>query len=452
MFTPPIARSKPKTSPAVSIARPVPKPAGPSAADRRSGPAFDSRSDFSTIPAFADESSRPSIPSRLEISAVDDPRERHAERVAEQVTGMPETQATGGRERRESSASVHDGLRSPGRPLEDATSSSMAARFGRDFSHVRVHTDAEAAHSARAVGALAYTVGRDIVFGEGEYAPGSPDGKRLLAHELAHVAQHSSQAQAVVSRKPGDQTEEKERAKLLTDFTDGAGLSDKIVGRIQSAMSAFSLSQLHAMQKSGLRFWPGDSLPPEFADRVKRKNISTPAEYLDAIHVIRMVENASTDAIRHEMAHSWDHARTGKVKPLGKLKDKEFEQAVQNPPPLLSATDEKRATLETQDGKSKAVKLTISDMLARYKQWKLREQSFDNPSTREGYSKSSPREFYAEGYSVFHSNNISSQGRLLYYAPELYELLESEAKHEGLDIPDRSKVEAEIKEQRLPPP
>jgi hypothetical protein len=65
----------------------------------------------------------------------------------------------------------------------------MDARFGHDFSEVRVHTGAHAADSARAVGASAYTVGRDIVFGAQRYAPGTHSGDELLAHELAHVIQ-----------------------------------------------------------------------------------------------------------------------------------------------------------------------------------------------------------------------------------------------------------------------
>ena len=65
----------------------------------------------------------------------------------------------------------------------------MEPRFGHDFSQVRVHTDARAAESARAVNALAYTVGRDVVFGTGQYMPGTMEGKRLMAHELTHVVQ-----------------------------------------------------------------------------------------------------------------------------------------------------------------------------------------------------------------------------------------------------------------------
>jgi hypothetical protein len=65
----------------------------------------------------------------------------------------------------------------------------MEARFGHDFSRVRVHSDAPAAESADAVQARAYTVGNDIVFGRGEYAPGTAKGRRLMAHELTHVVQ-----------------------------------------------------------------------------------------------------------------------------------------------------------------------------------------------------------------------------------------------------------------------
>jgi peptidoglycan/xylan/chitin deacetylase (PgdA/CDA1 family) len=84
---------------------------------------------------------------------------------------------------------VNGALRTPGRPLDPATRALMERRFGRSFGRVRVHTGAEAAASARAVAAQAYSVGDDVVFDTGRYAPGSPRGRGLLAHELAHVAQ-----------------------------------------------------------------------------------------------------------------------------------------------------------------------------------------------------------------------------------------------------------------------
>src|SRR5262249_43583700 len=70
-----------------------------------------------------------------------------------------------------------------------------------DFSRVRVHTDGKAAESARAVNALAYTVGADIVFAGGQYAPSTASGQRLLAHELAHVVQQSAGGAPTVQRQ-----------------------------------------------------------------------------------------------------------------------------------------------------------------------------------------------------------------------------------------------------------
>lgn len=88
-------------------------------------------------------------------------------------------------------ASVSSVLSRPGSALDSGTRSFMESRFGYDFSGVRVHHDSEAAGSARDVSANAYTVGSSIVFDQGKYQPHSPSGRRLLAHELAHVVQQS---------------------------------------------------------------------------------------------------------------------------------------------------------------------------------------------------------------------------------------------------------------------
>jgi hypothetical protein len=89
---------------------------------------------------------------------------------------------------------VHEVLRSSGQPLDAKARSFFEPRFDYDFSRVRLHTDAKAAESAQAVNALAYTVGRDIVFGGGQYAPGTIAGQRLLAHELTHSSQQGAVA------------------------------------------------------------------------------------------------------------------------------------------------------------------------------------------------------------------------------------------------------------------
>jgi hypothetical protein len=88
---------------------------------------------------------------------------------------------------------VQEVLRSPGQPLDARTRAYMESRFGHDFSQVRVHTDARAAQSAQSIDALAYTVGRSVVFGAGQYVPQAREGRRLLAHELTHVVQQGGQ-------------------------------------------------------------------------------------------------------------------------------------------------------------------------------------------------------------------------------------------------------------------
>lgn len=80
----------------------------------------------------------------------------------------------------------------PGRPLDTHSQRFFSARFGHDFSQVRLHADQQAAASAQAVDAHAYAVGNHVVFGAGRYAPETPAGQYLLAHELAHTLQQGA--------------------------------------------------------------------------------------------------------------------------------------------------------------------------------------------------------------------------------------------------------------------
>jgi hypothetical protein len=84
---------------------------------------------------------------------------------------------------------VHEVLHSIGKPLDAPARGYFEPRFNYDLGKVRIHDDEKAAESARSVGAVAYTVGNHLAFGKGEYAPHSASGRKLLAHELAHVLQ-----------------------------------------------------------------------------------------------------------------------------------------------------------------------------------------------------------------------------------------------------------------------
>lgn len=95
-------------------------------------------------------------------------------------------------QRDEEESPVRGVIQSAGAGLDAGTRADMEGRLGHDFGDVQVHTDAQAADSARSVQAHAYTVGNHVVFGEGNYQPSSDAGRRTLAHELTHVVQQRS--------------------------------------------------------------------------------------------------------------------------------------------------------------------------------------------------------------------------------------------------------------------
>jgi hypothetical protein len=141
---------------------------------------------------------------KLTIGVSNDPLEQEADRISDQVmaslghgtvsdapiriqrfTGSSSGQTA------EAPASVERVLASPGQPLETGLREEMEGRFGYDFSRVRIHTGGAAEQSARDVNANAYTVRNSVVFGVGRFTPETHKGRRLIAHELAHVAQQT---------------------------------------------------------------------------------------------------------------------------------------------------------------------------------------------------------------------------------------------------------------------
>lgn len=187
---------------------------------------FDSTSrfghDFSRIPIHAPAAG--AIQAKLAINKPGDEYEQEVDRISEQMVHMPEpqlqracacggscstcqeesqdheherlqTKRVGASDSRQTAVPsiVREVLRSPGQPLDRETRGFMEPRFGHDFSRVRVHTGAAAGQSAQGVNAHAYTVGHDIVFGVGRFAPETQEGRRLLAHELTHVVQQRQQ-------------------------------------------------------------------------------------------------------------------------------------------------------------------------------------------------------------------------------------------------------------------
>ncbi len=161
---------------------------------------------------------------QLAIGAVNDPLEHEADRIADQVLSRAAAAAAGtpplSIQRLISTtpsstldtapATVDAALASSGNPLEPGLRQDMEQRFGHDFSSVRLHTSGSADRSARDVNANAYTVGHNIVFAAGQFAPATHGGRRLLAHELTHVVQQS-QAPAAAATTLRRQTREPQR-------------------------------------------------------------------------------------------------------------------------------------------------------------------------------------------------------------------------------------------------
>lgn len=151
--------------------------------------------DLSQIPVVSP--SRVQVQARLKVNEAGDLHELEAERVADQVMRMPDAQVHRAEKGGVSHSAVPDSMSANrtgghGQPLPDAVRSFFEPRFGHDFRDVRIHADAHSAESANAIGARAYTLGRDIVFAQDEYKPHMQSGRHLLAHELTHVVQQSS--------------------------------------------------------------------------------------------------------------------------------------------------------------------------------------------------------------------------------------------------------------------
>ena len=115
-------------------------------------------------------------------------------------------------------AQIHS-LRGGGQPLGPATRAFMEPRFGQDFGNVRIHQGSTAETAAASLQARAFTLGCDVVFAEGEHDPKSESGKRLLAHELAHVVQQRGSVRA-----GSIQREEGSGASLAPPFRRGLGM------------------------------------------------------------------------------------------------------------------------------------------------------------------------------------------------------------------------------------
>jgi hypothetical protein len=177
---------------------------------------------------------------------------------------------------------ARQGLDSSAAPLDPATRSEMEASFGYDFGPVRLHTGGGAARSAKSLYARAYTVGRDIVFGAGAYAPGTPGGKRLLAHELAHVVQQRQAAATwqigIGARNSGLEREASTTADRAAAGQPAGALSGAATQSVQRAPVETATAETQTAEGQTEETQAGEASLKEIAATIARTMLRTSTE------------------------------------------------------------------------------------------------------------------------------------------------------------------------------
>jgi hypothetical protein len=274
---------------------------------RANGYAADHISPLVKSPADMDEDLSAWLQSRLPDDALDARQEHEAERAADRVAGSDpdgENRTAPGRRispahnaghRRPTSVggmpSKVKAALGPGQPLDAVTREFFEARFGHDFSSVRIHSGTMAERSARDIDADAYTIGQHIVFAEGRYSPRSREGRRLIAHELAHVTQSSGESR--VRRK--------KRAEA--DTPDITGLTEAGKAKLRD-----SIKRMTDAEKAELR------------DAISRMS----DDYADGI--LKKLETRTISAAERQTIAGWRNRitqalKSAKTRPQGEQRD-----------------------------------------------------------------------------------------------------------------------------------
>ncbi len=222
---------------------------------------------------------------------------------------------------------VHDVLRSPGQPLDAGVRATMENGFGHDFGAVRVHHDARAAGSARAVNALAYTVGQHVVFAPGTYNPATNPGRRLIAHELAHTIQQGAAGQAGglqarLEVAPVDDPLEAEADRLAASALSGTAAGGAAAPGAQAPISTPSTpSRLRVHRDPPTAGTPPPTPPPRVVyidanviDQISRGNVPAATQLKQLLS--QGVEVRIGQQAYNEMVHNPGIPRTGAANKL----------------------------------------------------------------------------------------------------------------------------------------
>jgi Domain of unknown function (DUF4157) len=242
------------------------------------------------------------VRAKLKVGGANDPEERLADRTADQVmAGRRATPcACGGacdeckndtvRRKEKAGHAVEGGASlSPvgGRPFDRASRSFFEPRLGRDLSHVQIHTGPQASAQARSIAAVAFTVSNDIVFGEGEYRPGTAHGDWLIAHELAHTMQQRPASEAPIIRRQTSEGQSNDKPPQTANNPDAGAPApprpdNPDAGPTSPIKSNQSTNELDEMR--GILMKPDqDYLLTQLRKKIAEEGASVPQDFLNQI-------------------------------------------------------------------------------------------------------------------------------------------------------------------------
>ncbi len=229
------------------------------------------------------------------------------------------------------------------------------------------------------------------------------------------------------------------------------GLDEKQRKKLDSAMRSLSTSELAALDKAGVRVWQGVDYPPEYAKAAMapRSPLSSTAAYHPGAKVLQLNPNStvSASAILHELGHAKDDMLDDPagLKPILEYGEKTRSQMLAKSAGVVSDSTKTFKTQSPNDaGKLKEKSMTISQMYDAYvarSDGYLKDDLFHSPTQRTTYARRNAQEFFGEAFAVFRGGDPSMQKKLLEQAPEIYFMLEADAKKNGAPVPDRKALE-----------
>ncbi|MFT3708578.1 MAG: hypothetical protein QM817_13080 [Archangium sp.] len=238
-------------------------------------------------------------------------------------------------------------------------------------------------------------------------------------------------------------TKKTKREELIDHITRGndPAIDAALRKKIESALKAVSDKELAQLDKTGFRIFVGREVPPDLKDAgLVGPKLKSPAHYTPGIKVMLLNPDKAptTSQIMHEVGHAKDDMMNDPkgLKPLAEYEGDKRTEMLEKSMPLASETD----------SKIKAAYQAYSDRFGSFP----KDEHFHTPTQSDSYARSDASEFYAEAFATFHGGSEEMQARLLDQAPEIYKLLEADAKKQGLPVPDRTALKGKTNYTGLP--